>query len=629
MVKLSFTLNVCKESSDTDEAAQYGGNPKSLTFEIHHDGCFTPTPSRSYVGGQVSSVDVVDIDELCLHDLKEMVVKLGFGVAGLMYYYFLRYLNVDAGMLEMAKFVKDNKIILVYVEHRSSNPTSSVEGPIVEETGDPFDGLDEILGDYANTREDITGKQMIVHVGNNSTVENVLDYDMLFETERVGRMRFQRSGEDFYYDPKHDEVFDDDDEHILEDVPEHDLDVIDYDSFGSDLDDGIDFEIRIQLRKLRRIGKEKKPRFHSDHVMKTLATNPDIPVRAVQDQMQKQFDVGVSKMKAFRAKRIASDKITSSFKEHYSMLREYVQELINQNPGTTVRIDVQQEPNPDSLTRTFRRVYVCLESLKQGFRACGIEILELDGCFMSSPFPGQILIAVSVDANNEIYSVAYAIVEAECKAKAIASVFPSYEHRATTVVEFNKKMGQLKSYNSAAYDWLMKIPAEQGSRSYFPGKAKLLTLAAAVVLGVNKQVTTVAVTLAPSLPPVNLPVTAKWHDMSAFVYFVITNAIVCAYTALSLFLTLLATKGGKKNVSLMVTILDLIMVVLLFSAIGATCAVGFIGYEGNSHVQWQKVCNVFDKFCHQVSTAMVLSFIGSIAYLLLIVFALINVHKRL
>ncbi|GKF16523.1 hypothetical protein Tco_0061441, partial [Tanacetum coccineum] len=77
-----------------------------------------------------------------------------------------------------------------------------------------------------------------------------------------------------------------------------------------------------------------------DHVMKTLATNPDIPVRAVQDQVQKQFDVGASKMKAFRAKRVATDKMTGSFREHYSLLREHAQELINQNPGTTVRIDV-------------------------------------------------------------------------------------------------------------------------------------------------------------------------------------------------------------------------------------------------------------------------------------------------
>ncbi|GKE70054.1 hypothetical protein Tco_1528126 [Tanacetum coccineum] len=43
----------------------------------------------------------------------------------------------------------------------------------------------------------------------------------------------------------------------------------------------------------------------------------------------------------------------------------------------------------------------------------------------------------------------------------IASVFPSAEHRATIVVEFNKKMARLKSYNSAAFDWLIKIPAEQ------------------------------------------------------------------------------------------------------------------------------------------------------------------------
>ncbi|GKF31797.1 hypothetical protein Tco_0101595 [Tanacetum coccineum] len=130
-------------SSDIDEAAQYRknivhfcGNPKSPTFEIYHGGCLTPTPSWSYVGGQVSSVDVVNIDEFCLHDLKDMVVKLGYGVVDLMYYHFLRPilgldygmypLNVNADVLEMAKYVKDNKIIFVYVEHGSSNVDSSI-----------------------------------------------------------------------------------------------------------------------------------------------------------------------------------------------------------------------------------------------------------------------------------------------------------------------------------------------------------------------------------------------------------------------------------------------------------------------------------------------------------------------
>ncbi|GJY45480.1 mutator type transposase [Tanacetum coccineum] len=153
-------------------------------------------------------------------------------------------------------------------------------------------------------------------------------------------------------------------------------------------------------------------RFLSDHIIKSLATNLDIHVRAVQDQTHKQFNVGVSKMKAFREKRIATDKMTGSYREQYSLLREYAQELINQNPH-------------------------------------------------NCPWPGQILTAVGVDANNGIYPVAYAIVEAESKAsrclflnllredlcieanfnytfisdrqkgliQVIASVFPSAEHR--------------------------------------------------------------------------------------------------------------------------------------------------------------------------------------------------------
>ncbi|GKA10057.1 hypothetical protein Tco_0689490 [Tanacetum coccineum] len=155
-------------------------------------------PSRSYVGGQVSSVNVVNIDEFCLHDLKEIILKLGYGVADLMYYHFLRpILGVDSGLhplivdpdvLELAKYVKDNKIILVYVEHGSTNPASSDKGPNVEETNDPFDDLNKILGDYANTGKEINGKEIIIHVGNNSIVENVVNCDMLYKIEGVGPM---------------------------------------------------------------------------------------------------------------------------------------------------------------------------------------------------------------------------------------------------------------------------------------------------------------------------------------------------------------------------------------------------------------------------------------------------------
>ncbi|GKD84689.1 hypothetical protein Tco_1355843 [Tanacetum coccineum] len=310
MVKQRFYLNVPKDSSNTDEAVQNGGTSKSVTFEIHHGGCVTPTPSMSYIGGQVSSVNVVDIDEFCLHDLKDMVVKLSYGVAYLMYFHFLRPrldldyglhpLNVDDDVLEMAKYVKDYKIILMYVEHGSSNVDTSIfvtpkkgvtiavdnhlrkghieidsspdvnrnltpmchrnltkETNCLESADDPFGDLDEILGDYANTRkhinrDNITGKHMVVHV-----VEVEADNESEEESNTEENYTSGSDSEDLDYDQKHDEVFDDD-EHIVEDVHEHDINIIDYDSFGSDLDNEIDSQRRIQHRELKRIGKQKK-----------------------------------------------------------------------------------------------------------------------------------------------------------------------------------------------------------------------------------------------------------------------------------------------------------------------------------------------------------------------------------
>ncbi|GJR69044.1 hypothetical protein Tco_0015109 [Tanacetum coccineum] len=99
MVKLSVDLNEPKDSSKTDKAAQNGRTPKLLKLEIHHGRWFTPTPSRAYL------VDMY-------HQLMLLtLMSLDYG---------LHSLNVDADVLEMSKYVKDYKIILVYVEHESS-----------------------------------------------------------------------------------------------------------------------------------------------------------------------------------------------------------------------------------------------------------------------------------------------------------------------------------------------------------------------------------------------------------------------------------------------------------------------------------------------------------------------------
>ncbi|XP_074292297.1 CASP-like protein 1E1 [Silene latifolia] len=146
----------------------------------------------------------------------------------------------------------------------------------------------------------------------------------------------------------------------------------------------------------------------------------------------------------------------------------------------------------------------------------------------------------------------------------------------------------------------------------------LLTLVAAILIGVNKQTKIVAITISPDLPAFNVPVTAKSSYVSAFVYFVVANSIACVFTAVTLVATF-ARKGGRTSLLLFTTMLiDVMMVALLFSCVGAAGAVGVLGAKGNSHLRWNKVCDVYTKYCHQVEAAIALSFFAAVAYVLLL-----------
>nr|GEW66993.1 transposase, mutator type [Tanacetum cinerariifolium]GEW80841.1 transposase, mutator type [Tanacetum cinerariifolium] len=121
-------------------------------------------------------------------------------------------------------FVTPKKGVEIAVDNHLRKAPIEIDsspGPIVEEIGDPFDDLDEILCDYANTGKEITENEIIVHVENNTSGSDSEDLD---------------------YDPKHDEVFDE---------------MSIYLKMFLDLDDGIDSERRTQRRELRIIGKAK------------------------------------------------------------------------------------------------------------------------------------------------------------------------------------------------------------------------------------------------------------------------------------------------------------------------------------------------------------------------------------
>ncbi|XVF66277.1 hypothetical protein PTKIN_Ptkin10aG0022100 [Pterospermum kingtungense] len=154
--------------------------------------------------------------------------------------------------------------------------------------------------------------------------------------------------------------------------------------------------------------------------------------------------------------------------------------------------------------------------------------------------------------------------------------------------------------------------------------ALFLTLAAAIVIGLDKQTKFVPIQITPTLPPVSVEAHAKWFYLSAFVYFLVSNVIASSYAAISSLIVL-----ATRRLTQITIVFDLFIVALLFSANGAALAIGLMGYQGNSHVQWNKVCNVFDRFCERAAISFVLSLVGSIAFLALVAVAALTLHKRI
>ncbi|KAL5574783.1 hypothetical protein UlMin_016482 [Ulmus minor] len=105
--------------------------------------------------------------------------------------------------------------------------------------------------------------------------------------------------------------------------------------------------------------------------------------------------------------------IEGTIKAQYARLWDYCAEVRRSNPGSTVRMKCRTVQGDDNLH--FQRLYICLGGLKAGWMAGCRPILGLDGCFIKGHHKGQLLAAVAMDGNNQMYPVAYAVVESETK----------------------------------------------------------------------------------------------------------------------------------------------------------------------------------------------------------------------
>ena len=115
----------------------------------------------------------------------------------------------------------------------------------------------------------------------------------------------------------------------------------------------------------------------------------------------------------YRTKRKATDLITGDEQLQYGKLRDYA-EMIRLNDKRS-RVILQIKMEDENAQPKFKRMYIKYNAQKVGFLGGCKPIIGLDGCHLKGRFKGQILFAIVRDTNDNIFPVAFAVVEQENK----------------------------------------------------------------------------------------------------------------------------------------------------------------------------------------------------------------------
>ncbi|XP_042020229.1 casparian strip membrane protein 1-like [Salvia splendens] len=121
----------------------------------------------------------------------------------------------------------------------------------------------------------------------------------------------------------------------------------------------------------------------------------------------------------------------------------------------------------------------------------------------------------------------------------------------------------------------------------------------------------------------------QYQDFPTFTFFVVSNAMATAYLILSLALSIFHIfKTGAKVTRTVLVILDTTIVCVLTAGASAAAAIAYVAHKGSSEANWGGICERYNSLCERVSGALVGSFLGILALMLLIFFNAVALSRN-
>ncbi|XP_019260578.1 PREDICTED: uncharacterized protein LOC109238551 [Nicotiana attenuata] len=125
----------------------------------------------------------------------------------------------------------------------------------------------------------------------------------------------------------------------------------------------------------------------------------------VENKMKKKFGIDIGYHKAWRAIQKAIACIRGTPEENYQILPSYLHMMVHRNPGTYTSIKRDEQ-------NRFAYMFFAPAASIAGWSYCR-PVIAVDATFLKSKYGGVLFVAVSKDANNQIFPLSFGVADLE------------------------------------------------------------------------------------------------------------------------------------------------------------------------------------------------------------------------
>ncbi|XP_031406488.1 uncharacterized protein LOC116215062 isoform X2 [Punica granatum] len=141
-------------------------------------------------------------------------------------------------------------------------------------------------------------------------------------------------------------------------------------------------------------------------IKEKLRVFPNYKPKDIVNDIKQEYGIQLNYFQAWRGKEIAKEQLQGSYKEAYSQLPLFCEKIMETNPGSLATFTTKEDSS-------FHRLFVSFHASLSGFRQGCRPLLFLDSTPVKSKYQGMLLAATAADADDDVFPIAFAVVDSE------------------------------------------------------------------------------------------------------------------------------------------------------------------------------------------------------------------------